>query len=38
VLAIDVGDMARGDAYVAMTRATRSLSMLGNQPVGLPRP
>ncbi|WP_235866104.1 HelD family protein [Serinibacter arcticus] len=36
VVALDVGSMARGDAYVAMTRPTRSLTLVGNQPVGLP--
>lgn len=37
VVALDVGVMGRGDAYVTMTRATRQLSLLGNQPVGLTR-
>ncbi|GMA31738.1 HelD family protein [Litorihabitans aurantiacus] len=36
VVAIDVGRMARGDAYVTMTRATRRLTLMGDQPAGLP--
>lgn len=36
VVAIDVGRMRRGDAYVTMTRATRRLSLVGEVPAGVP--
>lgn len=35
VLAVDVARMSAGDAYVAMTRPTRSLSLLGEVPTVL---
>lgn len=36
VVALDVARMSRGDAYVAMTRATRRLTLVGDLPEGLP--